>query len=205
MQKIEPKLRVVAGVICIGGLYALGTQIQLSMSLLGSGPLTALWVLIEYFTILTNILMTATFAVIAVLGRRMPYGWMTLLTLSMIMVGAIYHALLADLRVMAGVAWWVDQTFHTLMPVAMLWFWLTEVTRHNPRNGRPVLWLIWPMAFVVYALVRGTFTGSYPYPFLDVGVLGWFRIGGNVAAMTAIFAALAFALHALGQIMPLRR
>ncbi len=204
MHRIDPKYRVVAGALALAGAVVLVLQTGIIMQRRNLGVLGALWSMAGTFTILTNLAMAATFATIAAMGRRLSFGWMSGLTLSMIMVGGVYHLLLAPLVSFTGLRWWTDHALHTLFPVAMLWFWLTEVTRHDPRHGRPVLWLAWPLAYAVYALARGWATGRYPYPFLNPDRIGWPMLGVNMAGLLVVFAALAFALHAVGTRMPLR-
>jgi hypothetical protein len=203
---MDPKYRKVAGALGLLGAGALIAQVWLLLP--GQGLLRALWQMAAAFTILTNLAAALTLLRVAVTGRRASFGWMSMLTLSMMMVGLVYHALLADLRVLTGLAWWVDHVFHTVMPVALLWFWLMEVTRHEPphqpRTGRPLLWLLWPMGFLAYALVRGHLTGVYAYPFLDIGRLGWGGVAPVLVGIAGAFAALAQGMAALGRRMPLR-
>ncbi len=201
---MEHKYRITAGLIGALGALALGAQVWMNLTRDGLGAGVTLWGLAAYFTILTNALMAASMLAIAVTGRRLCFGWMSMLTMSMIVVGLVYHALLAHLYHFTGLNWWTDQAFHTILPALMLWFWLMESTRHPPREGQPLLWLIWPAGYAVYALARGLATGWYPYPFLDVGALGAGAVAINLAGLVAGFAALGFLLRAIGQRMPLR-
>ena len=201
---MDPKYRITAGLIGGLGVLVLGTQIMLSLGRTGMGLGATLWALAAFFTILTNALMAATMLTIAVTGRRLSFGWMTMVTQSMIVVGVVYHLLLAHLFNFSGLRWWTDQALHTILPAIMLWFWLMETTRHDPRGGRPLLWLIWPAGYAVYAMVRGALTGWYPYPFLNVGQLGIGAVATNMAAMVVGFAVLGYALNFIGQRMPLR-
>lgn len=201
---MDHKYRIIAGVIGGIGLLALGTQIMLNLGRDGLGLGPTLWGLAGFFTILTNALMAGTMLTIAATGQRRSFGWMSMLTMSMIVVALVYHIMLAHLYNFTGLNWWTDQAFHTLLPALMVWFWLMESTRNNPRGGQPVWWLIWPAGYAVYALMRGALTGWYPYPFLDVGALGAGPVALHVAGLVVAFAALGFALNHIGQKMPLR-
>ena len=202
MARMDPKYRKIAGAIGLLALAALAAQSVVLMP--GRTLSQVLWRLSGAFTILTNALVAVTMLRVAITGQRASFGWMSMLTMSIIMVGAVYHALLADLRTLTGLAWWADHGLHTLVPVAMAWFWLMEVARVDPRHGRPWLWLLWPMGFLVYALVRGKLTGRYVYPFLNVERIGWDGVALYVLGIGAIFAALAFGMAALGRRMPRR-
>lgn len=200
---MDPKYRIVAGVIGALGVAALVAQLGLRLGR-GQGLLTALWGMAGFFTIVTNALMAGTMLRIAATGQRLSFGWMSMVTLSMIMVGLVYHGLLAHLVAFAGLRWWVDQALHSILPALMLWYWLMETTRHDPREGKPLTWLIWPAAYGVYAIVRGALSGRYPYPFLNVDRLGLAQVALNMAGMVLAFGVLAYALYVVGRAMPLR-
>lgn len=202
-MKMDQKYRITAGVIGAIGLAALAAQLGLRLGR-GQDLLPALWGMAGFFTILTNALMTATMLIIAATGRRLSFGWMSMVTVSMIMVGLVYHALLAHLVSLAGLRFWVDQALHTILPALMLWFWLMETTRHEPRTGQPLTWLLWPTLYGVYAILRGMMTGRYPYPFLNIDRLGHAAVAMNMVWLVLAFLGLALLLYTLGKRMPLR-
>ncbi len=201
---MDQRFRIIAGVFGAAGAAALVTQVGINMARDSVGLLGAIWFLASFFTLLTNTLVATSFVWIAATGRRLSYDWMSTLTVSMIMVGGVYHAMLAHLHNFEGLSRLTDQMFHTIMPAMVLWFWLMETTRNAPRRGRPLLWLAWPAVYAVYMLVRGAATGWYPYPFFDPALASW----GAVTQMLVVFmggtAALAFVTDAIGQRMPLR-
>ena len=43
------------------------------------------------------------------------------------------------------------------------------------------------MLWVGYTLVRGSITGWWPYPFIDVDELGWGRVLVNVVGVAVLF------------------
>lgn len=55
--------------------------------------------------------------------------------------------------------------------------------------------------FRAYSLARGPWTGFYPYPFLDVGVLGMPRVLANMAVMSIVFAGLGLALILIDRLL----
>ena len=201
---MDPKYRITAGLIGGLGALVLVMQVTLNLGFRGVGLGAVLWALAGFFTILTNAMMAATMLTIAATGRRLSFGWMTMVTQSMIVVGLIYHLLLAHLFNFSGLRWWTDQAFHTILPAFMLWFWLMETTRHDPRGGQPLWWLLWPAGYAVYAMIRGAVTGWNPYPFLDIGQLGLGAVAVNMAGLVAGFAVLGYGLNAIGKRMPLR-
>lgn len=202
-MKLDHKYRVVAG--CIGALALVALIVQFWLTTLRLGSLRqAVWFLLGYFTILTNMLGAGLFLIMAATGRRLSFSWMSMLTLSMLIVALVYHTLLAHLTTLVGLRWWVDQAFHTIVPAFTLWFWLMDSTRHDPRDGQVTFWLLWPTSYAVYALARGGFTGQYAYPFIDVNALGVPVVLVNMALLVSGFAVLGLALKLLGRAMPLR-
>jgi hypothetical protein len=55
-------------------------------------------------------------------------------------------------------------------------------------------WLIYPFVYLLYLVVRGHFSGFYPYPFMDIGELGWKSVGLNSLIMVGVFALLSVML-----------
>ena len=51
--------------------------------------------------------------------------------------------------------------------------------------------LAFPVAWLVYTLVRGAVTGFYPYPFLDVDERGYAAVAVACVAIAVLFVALA--------------
>jgi hypothetical protein len=131
------------------------------------------------------------------IGGRATAGVAGAVTLAIIGVGVLYHALLARLFSHTGLAWWVDQGLHTAVPLAVALWWLTFL-----RQGWPALlpvWLAWPTVYVAYALGRGALTGFWPYPFLDADKLGWPAVLLVLPGLFAAFAALGLAMIAIAR------
>jgi hypothetical protein len=67
-----------------------------------------------------------------------------------------------------------------------------------------VVWLAFPLVYGIWTLVHGARSGFWPYPFLDVGALGWSPVLVHMAAMSALFLGLGLVLvlidHLLGRL-----
>ncbi len=122
------------------------------------------------------------------------------MTLSIAVVGIIYSLVLRALWAPTGWQKLVDALLHDVIPV------LAVAHMGDLRSARVIgwrdlpLWLAWPTAFLVVALVRGAIDGWYPYPFLDVGQLGYAMVLRNALAITALFAVLAAGLIGLDRV-----
>jgi hypothetical protein len=53
------------------------------------------------------------------------------------------------------------------MPIVVVVDWLYQPAKSTLRFQQLGYWLIYPLVYLVYALIRGAIVGFYPYPFLD--------------------------------------
>jgi len=112
-------------------------------------------------------------------------------TLCMVMTGIIFALLLSGLEQRLQVTIpWVNIVLHYVMPVVMLLDWLLFPPKFRFSFGQTLFWLLFPLAYLVYSLIRGSLIGWYPYPFLDVSQIGW----GSVILMSVVIAVGAAAL-----------
>ena len=157
---------------------------------MAGGPVgDKLWAMAGYFTFLTNLGLAALMFAVA-RGWRMPGGVGLALLVSIVMVGAVYHLLLAGLSHPVGLAWWATQGLHTAGPVVVCLWWLGFADK-GVRWRDLGLALVWPGVYGAYVLVRGYLTGFWPYPFLNGDELGMGRLGVNILGMMLAFAGLA--------------
>ncbi len=159
--------------------------------------------LFTYFTILSNLLVGVTDAVLA----ARPRARSTLLRvarfdalLAITITGVVYHLLLADLYHLAGAEELANQLFHTVTPLVTVAGWLLFGPHGWADRCVVVLALGYPLAWLAFTLARGAAIGWYPYPFVDVGVLGYGRVALNCAGITALFLAVAVALAGLDRL-----
>jgi hypothetical protein len=60
-------------------------------------------------------------------------------------------------------------------------------------------WLAYPLAYFAASLTRGALTGIYPYPFLNLELLGYERLALNAVALLVAFAVVGWICVALDQ------
>lgn len=84
----------------------------------------------------------------------------------MSVTGVVFAVLLSGTNVDTAIPW-VNSVVHELMPMVVVADWLLDPpqTRLTLRQG--ALWLAYPLAWIVYELIRGSITGKYHYPFLN--------------------------------------
>jgi hypothetical protein len=124
----------------------------------------------SFFTIESNALGIVVFTwggVAALTGRRpVPDLLRGAVVVYLAVTGVVYAALLAGLPGQ-GTAAWVNTVVHQVMPVVLVLDWLIAPPRTRPPLSRVWWWLVFPLLYLAYTLVRGPFAHWYPYPFLD--------------------------------------
>ena len=200
MRENRLSARIVAFGVGVLALAALRMQFDALLEPVASAPVWArLWFMASYFTILTNLLVAlAMFAVAQ--GRALTARIAGALLLSILMVTITYHLILARLWSPQGLAFWADQGLHTAVPLATLGWWLAFAPKDTRPRDLPY-WLIWPLAYSLYSLIRGAITGFWPYSFFDLSTLSALRLSINIAAIVAAFSLLALAILGLARLI----
>jgi hypothetical protein len=166
----------------------------------------AIWVFFGFFTILTNLLVAV--ACFARARGFWPVWWpsakgvLACLALNIALVGIVYHLLLSALWNPAGLHWWADQGLHSAVPVLFVAYWALYAPKAGLAWGDSLRWLLFPALYFAYALARGAMDGWYPYPFLDVGRLGYGAVLVNGLSIAAILFLAGLGLVAASRALP---
>jgi hypothetical protein len=160
---------------CVAAIAWLGLVFQCisTFQITHSFPLT-LWIVFAYFTVLTNMLVAVVFTGLAASRTQMRASWIVAGTmLSILLVGIIYALLLHGKTELSGGSAVANVLLHMATPVLVTLFWIIFTPKGQLTWSHPLVWAIYPLAYLVYSLIRGVQTGKYPYPFLDPGLVGW--------------------------------
>lgn len=158
----------------------------------------------SFFTVLTNLFVAIVLIASAanLIRHRNPTEADDILrgsaTVSIAIVGLVFGLLLSHLD--SGMIPWTNFVLHSLMPVVMVLDWLIQPPKAKLVPKHIWFWIIYPIAYLVYSLIRGAFTNWYPYWFIDPGKApgGWTGVVVHSAAITIGFLAVSFALLWLG-------
>ncbi|WP_326944339.1 Pr6Pr family membrane protein [Amycolatopsis sp. NBC_01307] len=150
-----------------------------------------------FFTIDSNLLVAVTSLLVALGAARVtgPFRvfWLDALA-GIIVTGVVYQVALSGLYELNGLSLFADTMLHKVTPILFVLGWLFA----GPRGALtwPTVWwsLIYPAAWLAFTLVRGAFTGFYPYPFVDADALGYGRVTLNCVVIGVLFTALAAGL-----------
>jgi hypothetical protein len=153
----------------------------------------------SYFTVLSNVAIVITFVAMAIRPSLADdTRFLTLrgiATIGITVTGLVYAVLLAPASADVDVTLrWVDIILHTVAPIVGLADWLVDRPDRRPAKATVLSWLVFPIAWLVYTLIRGDVTGWYPYPFLDPDLESVGSIIVTCLGITAVFVVLAAGL-----------
>ena len=154
----------------------------------------------SYFTILTNLFVAIVLTVSAInlFRRKTPTETGDIIrgsaTVSIAIVGIVFGLLLSHMD--SGMIPWTNFVAHYLMPVVMVVDWLIRPPTAKLVARHIWFWIIYPIAYLTYSLIRGAFTNWYPYWFIDPGKSpgGWTGVALFAAAITIGFLLISFLL-----------
>lgn len=119
---------------------------------------------------------------------------MGFVTLAILLVGIVYGLLLRGLLELSGGARLADFMLHQAVPVLVPCFWPVFVPKGGLKPQDPLIWAIFPLAYLAYALLRGAAEAKYAYPFIDVAKFGWLQVAINSLAIGIGFVAAGYAI-----------
>ena len=194
----QNKVRRFSTLLAVLGWAAVLTQLYLSVEAeirAGRGAAFGVLMYTGYFTLLTNIFCAAVASAhawpksTAKLGDTLRAPWVvSAATLSIVMVGSIYFALLRNMYNPQGINFWVNSTLHYVIPPQFMIFWWQIIPRGGLVLSDVRRMLTYPVAYLIYLIVRGEATGLYPYFFIDVPRIGYGHALTNAALISGVFA-----------------
>ena len=98
----------------------------------------------------------------------------------------------------------MDELLHLVIPVLFILYWLLYAPKKDLAWKQLPSWLIYPAAYMLYTIVHGAITNYYPYPFVDVAVLGYPVAMRNAAGVVLLFLAASAGVIALGRALAKR-
>jgi hypothetical protein len=108
---------------------------------------------------------------------------------AMTLVGIVFSLLLRD-QDLGHLMPWVNTVTHYIMPVVALADWLYQPPQSRLRIEHLVYWMIFPLLYLAYSILRGKLVGFYAYPFFNPE-----KVGGNGGvALYCLAIAIAFLL-----------
>ena len=196
--------RIYASIGAVMGWFAVIMQFYLLMQNNPAPVKEKIFRFFGYFTIDTNILCALFLTFIALqsnsrLGRFFRKATTaTALTVYITIVGITYNILLRNTWNPQGLQKIVDELLHSVIPVYFILFWFIFVHSQDLKWKNAFPWLIYPILYIVYAIILGGITKFYPYPFVDVNELGYAKALTNSLIVLVLIYLLSLALIGIG-------
>ncbi|MFC9963486.1 Pr6Pr family membrane protein [Nocardia ignorata] len=155
----------------------------------------------SYFTIESNILAVLVLLVGGLLAPQGP-GWQVVrgaVTLYMLITMVVYAVLLANIDVMLTDKW-INDIMHRYLPLVLVADWVLVAMGRRLATTPELVgkWLIFPLLYGAYTLIRGPIVDWYPYPFIDPRHQGYLSMTLGLIVLSIVFAVLAVAMASLG-------
>jgi hypothetical protein len=185
-----------------------GLSIQLYLILLGRWELGAsllggLVNCFSFFTVLTNTLVAVVLSFELTHRDSAARRWFlgpavrSGIAVSIALVGLAYSLLLRHLWQPEGWQFIADELLHDVMPVLFIGYWWFCVPKGSLRLRHIGLWILYPLVYFGYILLRGNLLAAYPYPFIDVATLGYPQVLINAGGILAGFVGIALGVVGL--------
>lgn len=181
-------------------LVAMG--VQLHQSVLNGGSIVNFF---SFFTIESNLIAAFVFVLsgVALLQDKQDDKLALLrgaTALYMTTTGIVYVLLLSGLEASLQTAVpWINAVVHYIMPAVVFLDWFICLPQQRVRFVRALWWLVFPVCYVIYSLIRGPLAHWYPYPFLDPRAHGYAMVAGMsigiAGAAIGLTAGLSFATY----------
>lgn len=124
----------------------------------------------SFFTIISNTFAAAYLIYFGITNNHSTVSQAVrgALTLYMLMTGVIFAIMLSGLEnVRLTAVPWDNLVLHYIMPFVVVLDWVISPPKKKPMRNSILLWIAFPILYVLYTLIRGSIVGWYPYPFLN--------------------------------------
>ena len=147
----------------------------------------------SFFTVLTN---TLAVVVLSYAGTKRDSAIKrfflapvvsSAIAVSIIVVNLAYNLLLRHLWSPEGFQFIADELLHDVMPLLFVIYWWRCVPKGQLRFRHIGAWVIYPLVYFGYVLLRGDLLGQYQYPFIDVLTLCYPQVFVNAGGLLAGF------------------
>ncbi len=161
--------------------------------------------LASYFTILTNILVAISLTAILLIPRTAvglffsKISTATAIAVYITIVCLVYNLVLRQFWSAKGVFKTNDELLHVIVPFLYIFYWLFLLPKQGLAWKQLPGWLLFPLGYLVYIIIRGALTGFYPYFFVDVKSFGYAAVALNAFVLLIVFALLGALFIAIGR------
>ncbi|MCX2475433.1 Pr6Pr family membrane protein [Pedobacter sp. MC2016-05] len=185
--------------------FALVLQFIVSLKAAEYDFLSTTELYLSFFTITTNITVAICLTTIILFSKTKlgvffsQPSTQTAITVYIVVVGIIYNVLLRGLLSPVGWARVADELLHVVNPLIFLGFWMLFVNKQTLQYKAAFVWLLYPLAYIMFIVIRGYLINQYPYPFINVVDLGYPKALANAFGCLFLFWILSLLLIWVGK------
>jgi hypothetical protein len=136
----------------------------------------------SFFTVQANIIAVSVFlasAFATYAGKKSI--WLDFFrgasTFFMVVTGIVFALLLSGLEgVQLTAVPWDNTVLHYMIPIAAAVDWIMDPPVRRFAYRQALVWLTFPILYVIYSLFRGPLVNWYPYPFLNPANGGYTQV-----------------------------
>lgn len=194
-------MRILMAFIAVIGWFSLGLQLYILISNAPENGLSireAVFNFFSYFTILTNLLVAASLS-IQLISPLSSTGLFfsnpavrTAIAVYIVIVGIVYSVALRHIWNPKGLQMVADRLLHDAIPLLYFIFWIFCTPRKVLQYRNAIRWLIYPVVYLVFALIKGLTTKWYAYPFINISELGVGKVTINCLFVAVAFLIISF-------------
>lgn len=197
--------KVYLGLLTITAWFALIFQFYLHINsgAASSGELVIRF--FSYFTIDSNLLVAICVTSIFLVPQTTLGSFfnrpsvITAIAVYITVVALIYNTVLRFLWILNGWSAVLNELLHVVIPILFLIYWIFLTSKNQLKWTDVWNWLSFPLIYIFFVLIRGSYLNFYPYPFLNIAELGLQKVILNCIFITFLFLILFFAFVYIGR------
>lgn len=196
-QNFTCKNSIATGIIAAIAWFAVIMQFLISVPeyrLKGETLAGSIIHLASYFTILTNILVAVSLTSVLLIPKTFvgrfftKISSVTAIAVYITIVAFVYNLVLRPFWSTKGVFKTNDELLHVVVPVLYVLNWLFLLPKKGLVWRQLPNWLLFPLCYLFYVIIRGSLTGNYPYFFVDAKSYGYAAVALNSFVLLIVFA-----------------
>ena len=169
-------------VTAILGVIGVGIQFYFSFTGKLAQGFSVLYAANHYFSFFTAIVNTGIAALLLAYyfypGSKLSRWFKkttnnTALALYILIVSLIYYTLLLNNHPLVPAEMVATHILHGFVPLAYLGLWFFRFRKGDLNYSDSFRWVLFPLGYFIYLLLRGAMIGAYPYFFVNVSKLGY--------------------------------
>ena len=149
----------------------------------------------SFFTVECNLLAAVTLSFSVIMSGTAAARFFTsssvraAIAVYIFIVALVYNTVLRGLVPLESWGLLADTMLHVVIPILYLLFCIFFIPGNSLHWKDGLYWIIFPLCYLIYSLVRGAATHWYPYPFLNADEHGYGKVCINITVMLMIFLA----------------